>query len=178
MIQLIEAGHSYKVHGIKGELKLSLDANFKNEILQQGVLFFNLDGNDVPFFIESYRAKEDALYMKFKELESPEAARELSNKIIYTDKNKLQNTSDQVFEDTNEDSEESFEDFIEYIILDKNTGIQTKIIGIEEYPSQWMALCIVNNKEVMIPMRVEWIEQIDDINQLITMNLPDGIFEL
>ncbi|MBK9715936.1 MAG: hypothetical protein IPO85_00095 [Saprospiraceae bacterium] len=39
MIQLIEAGHSYKVHGIKGELKLSLDANFKNEILQQGVLF-------------------------------------------------------------------------------------------------------------------------------------------
>ncbi|MBK9715988.1 MAG: hypothetical protein IPO85_00380 [Saprospiraceae bacterium] len=57
MIQLIEAGHSYKVHAIKGELKLSLDANFTNDILQQGLLFFNLDGNDVPFLLNPIELK-------------------------------------------------------------------------------------------------------------------------
>ncbi len=51
MISFIQAGRTLKAHGVKGELELDLDPELKEEILNQGVLFIDVRGDKVPFFI-------------------------------------------------------------------------------------------------------------------------------
>lgn len=173
MIQLVEVGHSYKVHGIKGELNLSIDPKFLKHVLKEEVLFFNIDGNDIPYFIEACTAKSDILCVKFHEVDNPEVARILSNQIVYADKSRLKNYKSKEIK-----VEPVIKDFVNFIISDQNSGIQTQIASMEEFPSQWMAMTILDGKEILIPMREEWIIEIIESKKLIIMNLPQGIFEL
>ncbi len=52
------------------------------------------------------------------------------------------------------------------------------IIRIEEYPQQEIAVCIFNEKEVMIPLNPDFIESIDDVQKSILVSLPDGLIDV
>lgn len=170
MIQLVEVGQSYKVHGVKGELKLSLDADWRDEILDQGVVFFEVDGNAIPFFIESAKGEEELL-VKFKDVNSPEEARLLSHKSIFIDRNRMK-------EVPSSSSELSSDRLQSYALVDLQSGIRAQIEALEEFPSQLMALVRHGDKEVMIPVREDWIERLDEKEKVLYMNLPAGLFEL
>ncbi len=172
MIQLIEAGKSYKVYGLKGELIIDLQPEFKKHILDSAVVFFMIEGNAVPFFIESNRGK-DELIVKFKEVDTPEEARLLSNQsILIDDKNIVMEKI------KTEEVEDSIHSFVGYQLEDLNTNTKGIIKNIEEYPSQLMATIEAGSKEYMIPIHEDWLVEIDQKKKLIRLQLPEGIFDL
>lgn len=171
MIHLIEAGQSYKVYGLKGELIIALNPSYKKHILKTAVVFFMVEGNAVPFFIESVREK-DELMIKFKEVNSPEDARLLSNQTVFIDDKNV------TVEIIKKQEEEPLHSLVNYQLEDMNSGIKGIIRSIEEYPSQLMALVEIEAKEYMIPIHEDWLTEIDPDIKRIRVNLPDGIFDL
>ena len=173
MIHLIEAGHSYKVYGIKGEIIVDLIPQFRKHILKSGVLFFKLEGNAVPFFIKSISGSDDCM-IKFKEVDTPEQARELSNQIMYIDDSGLK-IEEAIIE---EEVVNTGNSFLNFQIEDVASGFKGIIKDLEEFPSQLMALVEVNSKEYMVPLHQDWIEHIDTKNKIIRVKLPGGLFDL
>jgi 16S rRNA processing protein RimM len=172
MIHLIEAGHSYKVHGLKGDLIVDLNPQLKKHILITGVVFIKLEGNPVPFFIESVKGT-DELIVKFKEVDSPESARELSNQVLYIDdlglaieKVKIEEPGDEI------------NSLLHFQLEDIVSGFKGIIKDIEEFPGQIMALVEINSKQVMIPIHEDWIVEIDEKEKIIRVKLPEGLLDL
>lgn len=172
MIHLLEAGHSYKVYGLKGELSVDIHLQYLKHILKSNVVFFVIQGNAVPFFIESIRGSDD-LFIKFKEVDSPEAARELSNQIVYID------DKDLVVEEIIEEEDISeLDSLLHFQMEDVVSGFKGTIKGIEEFPSQLMALVEKDSKEYMIPIHEDWIVDLDRDKKLIRLKLPEGLLDL
>ncbi len=173
MIHLIEAGHSYKVYGIKGELVVDLNPQYRKHILNTGVVFFQLEGNVIPFFIKSVRGS-DELMIKFKEVDSPEQARELSNKIVYIDDHRL--NIEEIEIEVEEVDETNL--LLNFQLEDVVSGFKGRIKNLEEFPSQLMALVEKDSSEFMIPIHEDWIVDIDEKQKRIRVKLPEGLFDL
>ena len=63
-IDLISVGKTLKSFGVKGEIKVDIDELFEDYILESKVLFLNVDGNDIPYFIDQHR-EMDTLVLTF-----------------------------------------------------------------------------------------------------------------
>lgn len=172
MIHLIEAGHSYKVYGLKGALWISIDKAYQAFVKKHKVIFFIVEGNPVPYFIDKITADESWL-VTLRDVTNPEDAAILSNQTIYVDQSRIKNVSDTM--PTEEDIEPSW---IGYLLMDETSGQSGIIQAIEEFPQQLMAVILYQDKEHYILLREEWITEVDDSKKTIHMQLPDGMFEL
>ncbi len=170
MIQLIPAGRTFKVFGLQGALWLQIEKPFLPFIKKHKVVFFNVEGNDVPFFIERMKEEENFL-VKFKDINNPEDAASISNQTFYVDQSRIKKP---VVESTKDDE---LSDWVGYKLFDETSGITGCIKVIEEFPQQLMATVSYDDKECYVLLREEWILQIDDTNKTIQMRLPEGMFE-
>ena len=172
MIHLIEAGRSHKVFGVHGKLRIQIDDAYKEFVDESGVLFIRLEGNDVPFFIEHLEEDGDTL-VKFKEVDSPEEARLLSNQLLYIDRERYRKSD--AF--AGEEDEVSGMELEHYTLIDETSGVQAEIIHIEEFPQQLMVVVQLHQKDYFVPVRDEWIRSLDHDEKKIIMQLPAGIFD-
>lgn len=172
MIHLIEAGHSYKVYGLKGALWISIEKEYQAFVKKNKVIFFNLEGNPVPFFIEKITL-DDSWLVNFKDVTNPEEAALLSNQTIYVDQSRMKEVPRKTIKE-----EVSDYSWIGYTLLDETSGQSGIIQAVEEFPQQLMAVILYKDKEHYILLRDEWIKQVDDESKTIHMLLPEGMFEL
>ncbi|MDQ3140722.1 MAG: hypothetical protein M3Q56_00580 [Bacteroidota bacterium] len=172
MIHLVELGYIGKTHGFKGEVHAYIHENFEDYVLEIGVLFLNVRGNDIPFFIESHRYT-DVLLLKFKEVDSMEAARLLTNKAIYLDESRFPKKIINLLK-----KEKNLEGLENFILKDINSQQVKEIISIEQFPSQLMATIKHEDRQLMIPIHEDWIVEINEADKIVVMNLPEGIFDL
>lgn len=172
MIQLIEAGHSYKVYGLKGALWISIEKEYQAFVKKNKVIFFNLEGNPVPFFIEKITVDESWL-VNLKDITNPEDAALLSNQTIYVDQSRMKEVPGKTVKE-----EELDYSWIGYTLHDETSGQSGIIQAIEEFPQQLMAVILYKDKEHYILLRDEWIKQVDDESKTIHMLLPEGMFDL
>lgn len=172
MIQLIEAGRTYKVYGLKGALWISIAKKFQAFVKKNKVIFFNVEGNPVPFFIEKISVDDNWL-VQLKDVENPETAALLTNQSIYVDQSRMKMDPGKMDEEM--DDEESW---IGFTLFDKTSGHSGIINAIEEFPQQLMAVVSFKDKEHYILLREEWIQQVDANSKTIQMELPVGMFEL
>ena len=172
MIQLIEAGKSYKVYGLKGALWISIDKAYQAFVKKNKVIFFNVEGNPIPYFIDKISADESWL-VNLRDVTNPEDAALLSNQTIYVDQSRMKDVPD-----TTQKEEELEPSWVGYILMDETSGQSGVIQAIEEFPQQLMAVILYQNKEHYILLRDEWIKEVDDTKKPIHMQLPDGMFEL
>lgn len=171
-IDLISVGKTLKSFGVKGEIKVDIDDLFEDYILESKVLFLNVDGNDVPYFIEQHR-EIDTLVLTFKDVYNPEQVHMLQNKNISIDKNNLPLEIISKWEQSHIDQNLS-----NYNIFDLNSNIKVKIRSIEEYPGQMIAIVDYQSDIKTIPLNEDLIKNINHKEKLITMQLPEGIFDL
>jgi 16S rRNA processing protein RimM len=66
----------------------------------------------------------------------------------------------------------------EYKIEDQRTNTVYEIVRVEEFPQQLMAIVIVNDKEIMIPLNDQLISSIDQESKMIRMEIPEGLLDL
>ncbi|NOT37531.1 MAG: 16S rRNA processing protein RimM [Saprospiraceae bacterium] len=172
MIEFLHIGKIFKTHGIKGEVEVEIDEVFEDWLLKEKVFFLQIEGNFVPFWIESYRS-DARLFIKIEEINSPEQAKIITHKEILLDKSRIPKSLMKNFQD--ELTNNSFESFTIHDIASNTTAIIEKVI---EYPSQLMLELSLNDKTLMVPLHKDFIQNIDEAKKIITVKFPEGIFEI
>lgn len=172
MIQLVKIGSSYKAHGIKGELEVFIEEPVLQWLRKEKVIFFNVNGNDVPFWITNIR-DDSRIFIQLEDVHSPESLKSLCNKDIFIDKNKVPQRIWDSFEETISNN-----DLEGFTLIDQLSGNKAMIKLIQEFPNQLMATVEFNEREIYIPLHPDFIKKIDVHQKTILASLPEGIFEV
>ena len=166
MENFVEIGQIKKPFGVKGVLRIRVEEQYLESLEAASVIFLPIGGSPVPYFIEWINHTKD-IQLKLEDVDSPEAAKDLSNQPIYlsADSKKVKTV----------DPLSLLEDFV---LFDKEKTRIGSIREIVEYPQQLIAVVEYEGKEIMIPLAEQLIIEIDEENQKLVMELPEGILDL
>jgi len=164
-----EVAYFLKTFGLKGELRALLLDHVGLDFSDIEVVFLIEKGQYIPYFIENCSVKDREMIIKLEDINSPEQARRFNKHKIYVDNKSI---SSKIDLNANPNVLQGFE-----------AHTAGKLIGtidrLESYPQQVMAFILTSGgEEVMIPLNVEFIEDIDEENSEIYFDLPDGLLDL
>ncbi len=165
----VKAGRTGKAFGTGGALKFQIEEHLLDDFFEAAVIFIELLGKPVPFFVESVH-NEAPHIIKLEEVDSRDAALELAGKPILLRK-----------EDVAEGPAESpfgLHELEGFLITDRTLGELGLIEEVIELPQQIMAILPYQGREVLIPLNDQFILEIDEENRRIRMDLPEGLLEL
>lgn len=168
----VQIGKVGRAHGLTGMLKFNIDDRYAEDFLESEVVFVELKGKKVPYFMEDVREGNDLL-VKLEDCDSPEQAQALSGNPVFLRAEDLLPESER-----ETSSVVQYERYIGYTIVDTYTGVVGAIQDIIELPQQFMAVVQVADKEVLIPMHPHFLRKIDDTLKEVLMELPEGLLDL
>jgi 16S rRNA processing protein RimM len=172
MEQYIEIGFAGKTHGVKGELKFSVEDTYWDDFEQADVLFLEVAGRKTPYFIE-YIKSGHLLLVKFEDVSSREAANALTNRPVFMRRQDVNaNMIDAVR------VEDMFDLLPGYLIRQTSGEDVGKIKEVLEFPQQIMAVVEYGGKEIFIPLNDVFIREIQQSEKWILMELPEGLLDL
>jgi 16S rRNA processing protein RimM len=167
-----QIGFTRKAHGLAGELKLHIEDKFVEDLMLADVLFLEIRGQKVPYFVESVRDGNELL-LKLEDISDRTAAEPLQAKPIFLKDSDLLEDEDREYE-----AETLEYDFAEgWILRDATLGELGKIDRVIEFPQQEMAVVLWKEVEVLIPLNPVFIKNVDEKNQIIDVDLPEGLLE-
>jgi len=160
-------GKISRKHGYKGEVNIYLDVSSSPEFKELSHLFIDLNGSLVPFFISSFRFKNNGIALvKFEDINTDEEATTLINKETYL-------PLEFIPEDQN-----PFIGLINFSVSDLKHGNLGKITNIQDNSGQHLFVIDFEGKEILIPIAEPYIHSIDKENKLLTLETPDGLIDL
>jgi 16S rRNA processing protein RimM len=123
----------------------------------------------VPQFMESISVRGDKAFVKFEDIDSPEAAQSISKSAVYLPKSTREKSGRGEFYD---------DEIIGFKVEDKLLGdLGTVAEVVSAGPNKLLS---VDNqgKEVLIPVNSPFILRINKTKKKIIVELPDGFLEL
>ena len=161
-----EIGYISKTHGLKGHVILRLnelvniDENIKS-------IFLELNGSQVPYFIEECRPNNAGYILKLETIDVVETSKKLIGKKAFA-------LSDFILEE-----EESLNEFIGYTIIDSKLGNVGIISDVDEKTDNVIIKVMhPSGKEIILPFNNDFIIEIDDDLKTIEFNAPEGLIEM
>ncbi len=152
-------GKIVSCHGIKGELKILSDFQYKDKVFVVGN---KLIIDDREYIIRSYRVHKNFDMVTLDSYKDINEVLFLLKKNVYFDKNNLNLESDEILD----------EDLITYKVL-TNTGKVGIIKEIFKASETNKIIRVLFDKEVLIP--ISFIKKIDKDKKEITVELIDGM---
>lgn len=168
--KLIGVGFTKKTHGSQGELKITVKDEYLEDFVNADVVFINVQGKPLPFFIENLRDAGDIL-LKIEDVDSPADAKNLTSKELFLREKdiKIQKKAGEIL---------TFELMVGYELLNEETGSIGIIEAVESLPHQHLAIVNYQDREVFIPLHPEIVVALDEKAKKITLRLPEGLLEL
>ena len=154
-------GKVVATHGIKGELRILSDFEFKDKVFFVGN---KLIIDDREYVIKSYRVHKNYDMVTLNDYKDINEVLFLLKKNVYVLKSSLEFNDDEILD----------EDLLKYTVLtnDGKKGIIKEIF----YASETNKIHrILFDKEVLVPFNSPMIEKIDKKNNSVTINLIDGM---
>nr|WP_321450195.1 ribosome maturation factor RimM [uncultured Carboxylicivirga sp.] len=166
-----QVGLIVKTHGTKGELVVRLFDEFNIDHLDTEFLFIELDGGLVPFFMEEAREKNKTDVLVTLELAKEEAETErLMDACVYIKKESIDEAShDEAF---------SAYQLVGYAVQVVGFGPLGKIAAIKDISNNPLFEIDFDGREILIPIVEDFIVNIDDENEVIIFELPEGLIDL
>lgn len=171
----IEIGHTKKTHGVQGWLRLHIEPEYLEDLLQSEAVFLGIQGQKVPYFIDCFDTKNELL-VKFEDIDSRESAVELSGKPLFLRPQDLLPEEERTFVVEEEELQYAFLEG--FTLLTEEYGTIGEIIEVLEFPQQEMAILEKDGKELLIPLNEDFILSIDEAQQQVWMDLPEGLINL
>lgn len=174
--QLIEVGHILKTHGLKGELNVAIDDPVFDEVERCDYFVCEMDGIFVPFFFDSYRWRGDgAILLQLEEIDTKEKADAFCGKTLYFDRRCFSSEEEEEYDANNGDEEMGL---IGYQVMDVELGMLGEITDINDQTANILFVVDHEGEELLIPAAEDLIVEIDDENQIVRMQLPNGLVNL
>ena len=156
-------------HGYKGDIKINISPFNLNNFLDLTHLFIELDGSFIPFSINEMRSfSKNVLILKLKEINSEKEVDEIIHKNIYVDSTKIESKKDSGF---------FYDDLINFNVFSDSQKIGT-IENINTNLPQPVFEIKYNSRVVLIPIHQDLIKEIDKGNNIIHLDIPDGLLEI
>jgi len=167
-----QVGLIVKTHGIKGELVVRLFDEFTIDHMDTEFLFIELDGGLVPFFMEEAREKNKTDVLVKLELAKEETELErLMDARVFVKKENMDDASEE---------EEAFSahQLVNYSVQVVGFGPLGKIAAIKDISKNPLFEIEYEGREILIPIVEDFIVNIDDENEVIIFELPEGLIDL
>jgi 16S rRNA processing protein RimM len=164
-----ELGHVIKIHGIKGEVLVFIDADDPLRYNDLESVFVEIKHKLIPFFIEGININGHDAIIKFEEVESIEQARKLLKSRLFLPLKILPDLGNDDF---------YFHEIIGYEVIDINTGKLGSIKSIYEANGNNLISTIHKGKEILIPLNKCLITRLDKEKREIIMDLPEGLIDI
>lgn len=164
----IRVGQILKPLGTSGALKVDIQDDFFDDIVASDHLFVKINGHFVPYFIEDLK-ETNHLLLKIEDINSPESASAFTLKDLYLREKDItsEKYADQI----------SKEGWVGFKLYDRDELIGI-IDDIEIYPQQIMGSVNYKNKKILIPLVDAFIKTIDEDNNILIMELPEGLLDM
>jgi len=157
-----------KTHGYYGKVVAFIDADNPAAYENVAMVFLNIHGAPVPFFIEERSLKNNKLIVKFQDVTTEEEAVELVKKEIYLPLSALPELSGNRF---------YYHEVKGYMVTDEAFGAVGAIKEILDYPAQAVMQVFHEGKEVLIPINNAVILSLDRKNKNILIKAPEGLLD-
>ena len=164
-------GRLGKPHGVKGEITFQFSDDVFDRV-DADYIIIEVDGILVPFFIEEYRFRSDeTALLKLEDIDTQEAARELTNSDVFFERRLSDNPEDP-----------SMAAIIGYRFVNDadNREIGT-IVGFDDSTENILFEVMKTDdpgSPILIPAAEEFIKSIDNDKREIRVTLPEGLIDL
>ena len=160
-MKLIYLGKITSTHGIKGELKICSNFEYKIQAFRVGN---HLTINNVDYTIKSYRRHKDFDMVTLNDYKDINEVQFLLKQKVYIKEEELNLGNDEVLD----------EDLLNYkVIINDDIGFIKEIFFAS--PTNKVLRININNKEILVPYQKEFITNIDKLNQMIYIKVIDGM---
>jgi len=166
---MVRIGKIVATHGIHGTLILSHIVGNSKWLKKGDALMIEVQkGNYIPYFVEQLKANGDDEYnINIEEVTKVEVAKKLITKHVYVDGNilSLLPTDSPLL-------------WIGFNLIDKKVGAVGLIEDVIHTGNQWLAKVMYQNKEALIPLIEQTIEQVSIKNKTVKVTIPDGLLDI
>ena len=162
-MDLSDIGYFSKTHGVKGQLILKADKDFSIDEVK--AIFIETSTGKAPYFVKELSQTNNGFIVALEEIESIEKAKLLIGKHVF------------ISSDLIEEDEETF-DWIGFEIIDKIYGSIGIIFNVSDNGHQTLVTVLYKEKEVILPLVDDFIENIDEKTKKIFFNAPEGLIDV
>lgn len=162
-------GFVLKPHGLKGEVTVSLDADIPNDFATVDAVFLEKDEQLIPYFIQSSSVRGVKAFVKFDDVDTPEAAEEISKRAMYLPKTARPKSVRGEFYD---------DEIIGFDVQDENLGPLGKIKEAMSAGANRLLVLDYQGKEVLVPINSPFITSVNKSKKKISVNLPEGFLDI
>ena len=162
-------GQVIKPHGVNGEMSFSYTTDvFDSEDVEFFIM--ELNGILVPFFIDEYRFKSHSTgLVKLNGVNSDEQAREFSGLTLFVSKDFLEKV---------EDTDIELDYFVGFELVEKTKGSLGIVTEVDQTTENALFVIPTDDDELLIPVGVDYINEIDHDKKIIYLDLPEGLLEI
>lgn len=162
-------GYISKTRGLKGEVQLYFEFEDYDE-LDLDVIFVEVNKKLVPYFLETVKLqKNSTAYATFEDVDHIDKAQALVRRKMYLPNDKMPERDPDDFRYT---------DLVGFLVIDEEHGELGEITEVRELPQQFIATVDMDGKELMFPLSEDLILDIDAEEEIIEVDLPDGLVDL
>ncbi len=163
-------GRLGKPWGHKGELTVHLEGCDLEDLVSEGTLFVDIEGQKVPFFYTSLRDQGRAgVLVKFDDFSDPQSAGILVGRDLFAPPGHLSDGSDESWDP---------EEFIGMLVRDEEHGDLGEVTAIEGTDRNPVMVIHLGGKEVMVPLNEDMILDLDVEERTLLVSTPPGLIEM
>ena len=170
MQKYIRIGHTKKLYGIKGEIRINIEEDFLTDFDQTDVLFLDIEGRKIPYFIKE-KVYHTPFRIVFEDHTQRETSQALTGKEIFL-------RAEQITLPEEVKTDLVYAPYIGFILQDEAIGEIGTIQEVLAYPQQEMAVVKYQEQEILIPLNEFLIREIKEKDKTILVDLPEGLLEL
>lgn len=165
-----ELGHITKTSGYKGELTAFFDVDEPEIYNGLDMVFIELKEGLIPFMILDTNYRGNKKYrLRLEGIESIEDAETLVKKRLFLPLVALPELEEGQF---------YYHEIIGWKLEDENFGLVGTIVGVNEHHANPLFIVQKDKKELLLPMKDEFLGEVDRKNQTIHYKAPDGLIEV
>jgi 16S rRNA processing protein RimM len=162
-------GHITKTSGIKGEVVFYLDVDDPSHYRKLDSLFIELNGQLIPFFIESLQLRKNAAVVKLEGIDSAERAADLVKAQLWLPLSLLPPLKGTKF---------YFHEVIGFAVIDNVKGNIGTVEKVLDFPQQEILQVKNGEKEILVPVLKHIVKKVDRSAKVIEIEAPEGLIDL
>jgi len=162
-------GKVVKVHGYEGKVSIYLDTDEPQEYIDIDMIYVNVAGNLVPYFINNLSLLNNKAVVSFMDIDDIDKANNLVNKELYLPISLLPELTGNKF---------YYHEVKDMLVIDEVFGELGPINAVLEYPNQAVLQVFVDQKEVLIPISNSIIINVDRKANKIIIKAPEGLLDV
>jgi 16S rRNA processing protein RimM len=167
--EYFKIGKLVAAFGVNGQLILQHELGKKTSLKGLQAIFIEEKKKSfLPWFIESVKIKSDnEVYLALEGIASREAALKITQKEVWLPEADFKKFA----------AKSAPANLLGYTIVDIKKSLGP-IVEVIEQPHQMLCRLEINNKEVLIPLNENTLQEIDHKKRQVIVTLPDGLLEI